>query len=383
MAPGPLRRSSASASSSRPSRSRSTARPIRSRHAWRPRADPPRRRRASILTHRTAGVAGAAGHRRTASSRSSSTARRSTLGLRHQRPAPAPPARQRGAHPAGLRRVRPRGDLSAARSTPTSPCSGCSATQSPRRRQSRPAELLARALDAEAAEEPGPAPSTSSATASRRRSQRWARLPRPPAPTPSSGRRLATASSTPQDYYRQLLRLVYRLLFLFVAEDRDLLLDPKADQPTAATRYRRFYSTARLRRLAERRRAARHADLYAGSAWSSRPSAPTTAAPRSACRRSAASCGSRTPSPDLDAAELANGDLLDAVRALATIEDDGTSAAPVDYRNLGAEELGSRLRVAPRAAPASSTPTPATFTLDDRRRPRAQDDRQLLHPVRA
>ncbi|MCI0554961.1 MAG: hypothetical protein L0287_28775, partial [Anaerolineae bacterium] len=31
---------------------------------------------------------------------------------------------------------------------------------------------------------------------------------------------------TTQDYYRQLLRLVYRLLFLFVAEDRDLVLLP-------------------------------------------------------------------------------------------------------------------------------------------------------------
>lgn len=31
-----------------------------------------------------------------------------------------------------------------------------------------------------------------------------------------------------QDYYRQLLRLVYRLLFLFVAEDRELLFDTEA-----------------------------------------------------------------------------------------------------------------------------------------------------------
>jgi hypothetical protein len=33
----------------------------------------------------------------------------------------------------------------------------------------------------------------------------------------------------PQEYYRQLLRLVYRLLFLFVAEDRDALLAPGAE----------------------------------------------------------------------------------------------------------------------------------------------------------
>ena len=33
-----------------------------------------------------------------------------------------------------------------------------------------------------------------------------------------------------QDYYRQILRLVYRLLFLFAAEDRGLLLFPSADE---------------------------------------------------------------------------------------------------------------------------------------------------------
>ena len=41
--------------------------------------------------------------------------------------------------------------------------------------------------------------------------------------------KLKSGELTAQDYYRQLLRLVYRLIFLFVAEDRDLLLvrDPK------------------------------------------------------------------------------------------------------------------------------------------------------------
>src|SRR6266545_2585626 len=61
--------------------------------------------------------------------------------------------------------------------------------------------------------------------------------------------RLRTGTLSTQDYYRQLLRLVYRLLFLFVAEDRDLLLRPDAD-PAAQKRYREHYATTRLRRLA-------------------------------------------------------------------------------------------------------------------------------------
>src|SRR5690606_29314459 len=45
---------------------------------------------------------------------------------------------------------------------------------------------------------------------------------------------------------------------------------------------------------------------------------------------------------DLIDAEIANRDLLDAVRALAFVEDrDVRALRPVDYRNLGPEELGS------------------------------------------
>ncbi|HEX5506459.1 MAG TPA: hypothetical protein VFW96_27830, partial [Thermomicrobiales bacterium] len=66
-----------------------------------------------------------------------------------------------------------------------------------------------------------------------------------------------------QEYYRQLLRAVYRLLFLFVAEDRDLLLDPAA--PAAAReRYTRYYALGRLRTLAGRQRGTRHTDLWRG-----------------------------------------------------------------------------------------------------------------------
>ena len=66
-----------------------------------------------------------------------------------------------------------------------------------------------------------------------------------------------------QDYYRQLLRTVYRLLFLFVAEGRDLLLDPSADT-IASERYRSFYSLSRLRALADARRGTTHGDQWAG-----------------------------------------------------------------------------------------------------------------------
>jgi hypothetical protein len=63
--------------------------------------------------------------------------------------------------------------------------------------------------------------------------------------------KLRSGALDKQDYYRQILRLVYRLLFLFVADDRDLLLTPTAD-PAAQRRYRDFYATTRFERLRER-----------------------------------------------------------------------------------------------------------------------------------
>jgi hypothetical protein len=147
-----------------------------------------------------------------------------------------------------------------------------------------------------------------------------------------------------QDYYRELLRLVYRLIFLFTAEDRhdemsgrELLLDPAAPD-AAAERYRLYYSTARLRAIAGRKRGTRHADLWVGLhrviAALGGVGAPTLALP---------ALGSflfgSTACPHLDGANLRNEDLLDAVRALATIEEDRRLRL-VDYRNLGAEELG-------------------------------------------
>ena len=148
---------------------------------------------------------------------------------------------------------------------------------------------------------------------------------------------LKSGALSTQDYYRQLLRLVYRLIFLFVAEDRDLLLLPGTG-PATVRRYERFYSTRRLRELAETRRGGPHPDLYR--------------ALRLVCeklREGYAPLGlpalgsylfSDRSTPDLDGAELANTDLLSAVRALAFAVE-GNVRRPVDYRNLGSEELGS------------------------------------------
>ncbi|MCA9958868.1 MAG: hypothetical protein KC443_07535, partial [Anaerolineales bacterium] len=171
-------------------------------------------------------------------------------------------------------------------------------------------------------------------------------------------------------YYRQLLRLVYRLLFLFVAEDRDLLLvgnrelgvGNKADSPTPNSRqmYDAYYSVSRLRRLAATRRGGPHPDLYI-----------TLTQLFSLLRQGYSPLGlpglggflfSARATPDLDTAVLANQDLLTAIHALAfTVE--GKVRRPVDYKNLGTEELGSVYESLLELHPNLHVPS-ASFSLD-------------------
>jgi len=149
--------------------------------------------------------------------------------------------------------------------------------------------------------------------------------------------KLRSGALSTADYYRQLLRLVYRLIFLFVAEDRNLLLVQETE-PDIRARYTGYYSLTRLRELAARRRSGPHPDLYR-----------TLRLVMALLREGYPALGlpglgsylfSERSTPGLDAAEIANETLLDAIRALAfTVEN--RVLRPVDYKNLGAEELGS------------------------------------------
>jgi N-6 DNA Methylase len=140
------------------------------------------------------------------------------------------------------------------------------------------------------------------------------------------------------DLYRQLLRLVYRLIFLFVAEDRQLLYNPMSDVGSRE-RYARFYSTARLRRMAERVRGSRHADLYAALKLVM-DKLGNGGAPELGLPALGGFLFSRSALSALADCELSNAGLLEAVRSLGFMQDDRTRRA-VDYKNLGSEELGS------------------------------------------
>lgn len=151
--------------------------------------------------------------------------------------------------------------------------------------------------------------------------------------------KLRSGALSTQDYYRQVLRLVYRLLVLFVAEDRDILFHPAADQ-IARERYTQYYSTARLRHLAEQRVGTRHTDLFQGLRLVMDKLGHDRGCPELGLPALNSFLFSQQAIADLVGCELANHDLLDAIRSLAFIVDSRIRRA-VDYRNLGSEELGS------------------------------------------
>lgn len=172
--------------------------------------------------------------------------------------------------------------------------------------------------------------------------------------------RLRSGELEGKDYYRQLLRLVYRLLFLFVAEDRGLLLDPEAED-AAKDRYTHYYSTRKLRDVAEKRVGARHSDLYKALSLVMGKLGDEDGCPELGLPALGGFLFGPEAMPDLAEAEISNRDLLDAVRALSLVDYDG-ARRPVDYKNLGAEELGSVYESLLELQPELDS-TSGTFTL--------------------
>ena len=161
---------------------------------------------------------------------------------------------------------------------------------------------------------------------------------------------LRSGHLTAADLHGQLLRIVYRLIFLFVAEDRTLdgesLLHPSDDSgdgQAAREVYATHYGTARLRALAGRIRGSRHGDLWqqfrlVAGALSGEPGGEGVRR-HLALPALGSFLWSPDSTPDLNDAELTNHDFLETLRRLAFTRPHKV-LRPVDYRNLGAEELG-------------------------------------------
>lgn len=152
--------------------------------------------------------------------------------------------------------------------------------------------------------------------------------------------RVTSKEVSTEDYNHALLRLVYRLLFTFVAEDRGALLDPTADS-AVRRRYLDYFSSDRLRRVARKRLGDRHSDRWVALQTVWQGLGRVEGEPRLGIV-GIGGVFEDGPLDELVQGSLANSDLLAAVRELSITREPQTGyVRVVDYRNLGAEELGS------------------------------------------
>ncbi|MEU3341701.1 DNA methyltransferase [Streptomyces sp. NPDC006668] len=142
------------------------------------------------------------------------------------------------------------------------------------------------------------------------------------------------------DLHPALLRLAYRLLFLFVTEDRDLLLHPDATEQARDT-YEKYFSTARLRRVA-RRTGTLHGDQWQALRLVIEGLGTPGGRPELGLPALGGLFEPTATDAILDGLSLSNQSLYEAVRALSEVYDAKLGRPrKVDYRHLGADELGS------------------------------------------
>ena len=155
--------------------------------------------------------------------------------------------------------------------------------------------------------------------------------------------KLRTGRLTTQEFYKQVLRVIYRMLFLLVAEDRALLHgeDDSEAALKARRRYRDFYSLARLRALTLYRAGTPHPDLWQVFQLVTAKLGSDTGCPELALPPLGSFLWTAAQStPDLLDSLISNRHFLEAVHALTFVQD-GNVRRAVDYKNLGSEELGS------------------------------------------
>ncbi len=138
-------------------------------------------------------------------------------------------------------------------------------------------------------------------------------------------------------FFGQLLRMVYRLIFLLAAEDRNLLHPPGAPAAARAL-FTQGYSLSQMRDRSIRRASwDRHVDQWEGLRI------VFTALARGEPRLGLPALGGLfAPGaiPDLETSDLPNRALMEATYRLAWLREEG-GIVPVNWRDMETEELGS------------------------------------------
>lgn len=147
--------------------------------------------------------------------------------------------------------------------------------------------------------------------------------------------RVQDKSLEPFEYYQQLLRLIYRFLFLMVSEERNLITDNIS--------YREHYSISRIRRLVDVRAAYTHQeDLWLGLATTFKLFQDDDLGPLLGVPILNGDLFDPERTSEINAASLTNRNLLTAMWDICMYREKETAPwRRINYAALDVEELGS------------------------------------------
>lgn len=158
---------------------------------------------------------------------------------------------------------------------------------------------------------------------------------------------LLNKNITPKQYYDQLRRLVYRLLFLMVTEERDLIYDPEDKSEETAKKksiYLKYYSIARLRKLSQNRYLyeGQFTDLWQGLVNTFKLFEEGGKGLKIGIKPLAGDLFSDRAIENISQCTISNNLLLECLRNLNEFREKETkNLVHINYRSLDVEELGS------------------------------------------
>ena len=151
---------------------------------------------------------------------------------------------------------------------------------------------------------------------------------------------------TSKDFFRELMRLIYRLLFLMVTEERDLIFDP--DDKTDETRYKKqiylhHYSITRLRRLSQNRHLwqGEFNDLWQGLIKTFMLFEISGQGKKLGINPLGGDLFSSRTLQHIEKCLIGNDLLFECILNLNEFEDENGNLVPINYRSIDVEELGS------------------------------------------
>lgn len=156
---------------------------------------------------------------------------------------------------------------------------------------------------------------------------------------------IADGKLTAFDFNHQLLRLIYRLLFLMVTEERDLIFEDSSDETSKKQKdiYYRYYSLMRLRKLSENRYLfeAQYTDLWTAMMQTFRMFETGGNGKPMGIKPFGGDLFSPLAMQYISDTTLNNRVLMECIKSMNEFEDAQRNKVAINHRSLDVEELGS------------------------------------------